>query len=129
MVAQDFLLFNKPLAEDKLKYVPGLLKIPNGDFCVSVENAEALAKEHEEVRVFLEKLQKVLELNRSEMYVLNEDNILSGKTPDLSKYDCLKALLFLKEKSTVADKCYFDASSKFYGFVKSCLLRKDEPDN
>lgn len=129
VVSQNFLLFNKPLADDKFKYVPGLLKKPNGDFCVSVKSAEALAKEHKEVKIFLEELLKVLELNRMEMYVLNEDNILSDKTSCLSKYDRLKALLLLKEKSTVAEKCYFLADSKFSGFAKNFLLREDALDS
>lgn len=126
LVAQNFLIFNKPIEESKMKYISGLLKAPNNEVCISVEEANKLAARYPEVRRFMDELSGVLKLNKKEMYVLDEDNILTDKTSSLSRYDRIKALLLLKSKSTVGGKYYYQADCKYAGFVKNYLLNDEK---
>lgn len=125
MVAQNFVLFNKELTPENLKYVPGLLKIPVNEFCVPVETAKKLADEYPEVQLLFDKLSGIITQTQEQVYILNEASILSLRS-DLSPYDRIKALLLLKGKALVPEKNYYVADSKFSGFAKNFLLEESE---
>ena len=122
MVAQNFVLLNHELSIDKQKYIPGLLKIPVNEFCVPIETANKLASEYPEVRTLMEKLSETVNQNKEQVYIFNEDIILSLNRIDLSEYDRIKALLLLKSEAIVPEKNYYVADSKYSGFAKNYLL-------
>lgn len=126
LVAQNFLVFNKPIEDTKMKYISGLLKAPNNEFCVPVEEAEKLAEKYPEVRKFMADRAEVIERNRRQVYIFYEDNIISDKLSSLSAYDRIKAILLLKSKSTIGSKYYYTADCKYSGFVKNYLLNDEE---
>lgn len=85
--AESFLFFNTPVTGEKEKYLHGLFKAPNRIFTVSVEEAHKMAESNFDVAAFLEQYEKMLNLGRAEMYLINEDNILTDKTTGIEKYD------------------------------------------
>lgn len=129
--AESFLLFNTPITGEKKKYLHGLLKAPNRIFTVSVEEAHKMAESNPDVAAFLEQYEKMLNLGRTEMYFINEDNILTDKTTGMDKYDRAKALLMLKTISTVAGVYHFRAKYRYTGFAVKDLAEAvlDDPDD
>ena len=123
MVAQNFVLFNNDITSDKLKYIPGLLKTPANEFCIPVDEANKLAEEYPEVKTLMEKLSVTINQSKEQVYIFNEDNILSLSRVELSVYDRIKALLLLKGNALVSDKNYYGADSKYSEFVKKHLIR------
>lgn len=126
ILAQNFILLNTDLSADKMKYVPGLLKAPNNEFCVPVDVSKKLAEKNLEVQQFMEEFTSFLEQAETSMYIVNEDEIISNTRSSLSKYDKIKALLMLKAESKVGDKYYYVADSKFSGFGKNYLAGADK---
>ncbi|MGN1140162.1 MAG: hypothetical protein ACI4TF_03075 [Oliverpabstia sp.] len=122
MVAQNFVLLNHDLLPEKQKYIPGLLKTPVNEFCVPVETANKLASEYPEVKILLEKLSGTMNQSKEQVYIFNEDIILSLNRIDLSAYDRIKALLLLKGEALAPEKNYYVADSKYSGFAKNYLL-------
>lgn len=124
MIAQNFILVNNDIAPDKLKYIPGLLKTPVNEFCVPVVEANKLAEEYPEVKTLMQKLSVTVSQSKEQVYIFNENNILSLSRIELSVYDRIKALLLLKGRALVPGKNYYGADNKFSEFVKHCLLNK-----
>lgn len=122
IVAQNFVLFNSEISKENMKYIPGLLKAPNNEFCVPVDVVDKLATEHPEVRSLMSELHGTMEAEKTPVYIVNENEILNIGRSRLSKYDRIKALLLLKGESKVADKYYYVADSKFSGFGKNYLV-------
>lgn len=125
LVAQNFLIFEHEPNQDDLKYLPGLLKAPNNEICVSVEDAEELAAKYPEVRAFMDAMAMGDEMNRRKknMFVLHEDNIISLELPGLTIEDKLKALLLLKSKSTIEEKYYYKARGTYSIFAKENMMK------
>lgn len=123
LVAQNFVLTGTDISKDKekRKYIHGLLKAPNNEFCIPADTVQRLAKQHPEVEMLLKELHGTIDQEKEEVYIMNEDNILSVGRVSMSKYDRIKALLILKGESLVADKYYYWADSKFSGFGKNIL--------
>lgn len=126
VVAQNFVLIDCELSGEKMKYVPGLLKTPNNEFCIPVDVANELAEENIEVKQLLHEFSTTLKQATRMMYILNEDEIISNTRTSLSDHDKIKALLLLKAQSTVAEKYYYDADSKFSGFGKGYLAEVED---
>ena len=127
---ESFLLFNKKVSREKYKYLSGLLKAPNHNFSVPVEEAKKLAEKDEDVAEFLEKFKELLDRNKKEVYMINEDNILTDRASDMMKYDIVKALLLLKEKSKLAYTYHYRARYRYTGFaVKEIAKAKLEMDD
>ena len=126
IVAQNFVLFNSEISKENMKYIPGLLKAPNNEFCVPVDVVDKLAAEHPEVRSLMTELHGTMEAEKTPVYVVNENEILNIGRSKLSKYDRIKALLLLKGESKVADRYYYVADSKFSGFGKNYLVGEED---
>ena len=126
IVAQNFVLFNSDISKENMKYIPGLLKAPNNEFCVPVDVVDRLAAEHPEVRNLMTELHGTMEEEKTPVYVVNENEILNIGRSKLSKYDRIKALLLLKGESKVADRYYYVADSKFSGFGKNYLVGEED---
>ena len=118
---QSFLLFNKKVSSKNYKYMYGLLKAPNHNFNVPVKEAEKLAEKDEDVAEFLVKFKDVLERNKKEVYMINEDNILTDRASDMLKYNVVRALLLLKSKSKLANTYHYRARYRYTGFAVKCL--------
>ena len=127
--AETFLLFNTPVKKDKQKFLTGLLKAPNWRYTVSVDEAKELAEKDPDVKEFLEKFDKILEMNRQDVYVIHEDDILTANAVKMEKYDRVKGLLMLKAISTVAGVYHFRAKHRYTGFAVNYLAEAmlDEP--
>lgn len=127
---QSILLFNKKVPANKNKYLFGLLKAPNHNFSIPVDEAEKIAKKDKDVAEFLEKFKGVLDRNKKEVYMLNEDNILHDRASDMEKYDVVKALLLLKKHSKLASTYHYRARYRYTGFaVKYLAEAKLEVDD
>lgn len=127
LVGQSFVLTESDISKDteKKKYIRGLLKAPNNEFCVPVETVQRLAKKYPEVETLLKELHGTIAQEREDVYVMNEDNILSVSRVNMSKHDRIKALLILKGESFVADKYYYKADVKYSGFGINYLNRTE----
>ena len=126
IVAQNFVLFNSEISQEKMKYIPGLLKAPSNEFCVPVEVVEKLSTEYPEVCSLMTELYGTMEGEKAPVYIVNENEILNIGKSKPTKYDRIKALLLLKGESKVADKYYYEADSKFSGFGKNYLVGEDD---
>ncbi|MCR5703597.1 MAG: hypothetical protein K6G85_03150 [Eubacterium sp.] len=122
MVSQNFLLFSHPLSPEMEKFVPGLLKPPVNEFCVPVSTVERLAELHPEVRTLMDKLSGTLSHEKEDVYIFNEDSILSLTRVKLSSYERIKALLLLKEEALISEKNCYVVDSKFSSFAKNYML-------
>lgn len=127
VVAQSFVIFQQPLSQENEKYLAGLVKAPNNQFCIAAEDAKKLAAEYPEVRKFLEKAADAIDRRTKDVIVLREDNILSLDLGELSKCDRIKALLLLKGRSSVEGKYYYRANSTYTEFALN-YLSADEDD-
>lgn len=128
LVSQNFVLTKSDISKDKekRKYIHGLLKAPNNQFCVPVVTVNRLAEEYPEVQRLLRAMPATIGNEKEEVYIMNEDTILSVERVDMSKQERIKALLLLKGESLVADKYYYLANSKYSGFGKQVLCVNDE---
>lgn len=124
MIAQNFILLSNDITPDKLKYVPGMLKAPVNEFCVPAEVVETLISEYPEVKILMEKLSASVNQDKENVYIFNENIILSISRIGLSEYDRIKALLLLKGKALIPEKNCYGADSKYSGFAKNYLLGK-----
>lgn len=120
--SQNFVLCKNKLSEDKIRYLDGLLKAPDNQFCISVEDADRLAEEYPEVKNFMEKASDALGRRTENMYALSENDIYSLRLPGLSKYDRMKAMLILKGSSFMADTYCYRARGTYSNFAVDCLL-------
>ena len=123
MIAQNFVLLNNDIPPEKIKFIPGLLKTPANEFCVPFDEANQLAEEYPEVKSLMEKLAITVRQSKEQVYIFNEDNVLSLSRIDLSAYDRIKALLLLKGKALIPEKNYYGADNKYSGFAKNYLLK------
>lgn len=125
MISQNFILLSQDLAEQNSVYIPGLLKSPANEFCVPVEIAHNLAKQHPEVEHLLQTLADSINHTAENIYIFNEDIILQLNRLPLSTVDRIKALLLLKGEAIIPDKNYYVANSKYSGFAKNYLLKNN----
>lgn len=122
IVSQNFLMFKNELRIADGKYIPGLLKSPDDEFCVSVDDAKELAEKHPEVRRFLDAMDSDIDRRTKEMIVLNETNIITLDLPEFSKLDRLKALLLLKSKAVISEKQVYRDDSTYAALANEFLM-------
>ena len=122
LVSQNFLLFEHSLREADLSLVPGLLKVPSNEICISVEDTMELVDSYPEVRRFLDAMKDEMTNRKKDMYILREDNILSLETLNLSQEERLRVLLLLKSKASAEYKHYHKASGTYSHYAKNVLM-------
>lgn len=122
IVSQNFLLFKNDLRPDDEKYVPGLLKSPDDEFCVSVNDAEELAATHPEVKRFLDAMGDAIGRRTKKMLVLKESNIVTLDIVNLPPLERLKALLLLKSKAIMSEKHVYRDESTYAGLANNYLM-------
>ena len=122
MVSQNFVLIKNGLSEEDQKYLPGLLRSPVNEFCVDWEKVNTLAEEYPEVRQLMKELSDNNYEYTEEVCIFNEDVILQLNRLAISSGDRIRALLLLKSRSSVPDKNYYVAESKFSGFAANELI-------
>lgn len=126
---KSFLLFRKQVFKKNYKYMLGLLRAPNHNFSIPVKDAEELAEEDKIVKEFLSEYKEILDRNKKEVYVINEDNIMSDRASTQNKYDTIRAMLLLKQKSMLAYVHHYRAKYRYTGFsVKELAKAKVEVD-
>lgn len=122
-VMQTFVLFDRPVPERNLCYIPGLLSPPQDIFAISEESFNALAEESPVVAQLAVNFQYLIKEHREIIYNINEVSILAEKS-SMSKEDRLKALALLKERSLTADKFFFTSNlAESTEFVRDFLLK------
>lgn len=122
IVSQNFLVFKNDLGPQDEKYVLGLLKSPDDEFCVSVDDAEELAAKYPEVRRFLDAMGDAVDRRTKEMLVLKEADIITLNIWELSSLDRLKALLLLKSKAIINEKHAYRDESTYAGLANDYLM-------
>lgn len=122
-VMQTFVLFDRPVPEEKLCYIPGLLLPPQDIVAISEKSLIALKEEYPVVAQLVENYQYLIKEHREIIYDINEISILAEKST-MSKEERIKALTLLKEKSLAADKFFFTSSlDESVEFVRDYLLK------
>lgn len=122
-VMQTFVLFDRPVPEKNLCYIPGLLFPPQDVVAISEDSLNALAEESPVVAQLVENFQYLIKEHREIIYDLNEVSILAEKS-SMSREDRLKALALLKEKSISANKFFFTSNlAESTEFVRDYLLK------
>lgn len=122
-VMQTFVLFDRPIPEEKLCYIPGLLLPPQDIVAISEDSLNTLKEEYPVVAQLVENFQYLIKEHKEIVYDINEISVLAEKS-DMSKEDRLKALTLLKEKSLAADKFFFTSSlNESVDFVRDYLLK------
>lgn len=122
IVSQNFLIFKNDLRLEDEKYIPGLLKSPDDEFCVSIDDAKELAKKYPEVRQFLDAMGDDINRRTKEMLVLKEANIITLDILELSPLERLKALLLLKSKAVISEKHVYRDESTYAGLANNYLM-------
>lgn len=122
IVSQNFLIFKNDLRPEDEKYIPGLLKSPDDEFCVSVDDAEELAAKHPEVRRFLDAMGEAIDRRTKEMLVLKEANIITLDILELPPLERFKALLLLKSKAVISEKHVYRDESTYAGLANDYLM-------
>lgn len=120
-VMQTFVLFDRPIPEEKLCYIPGLLLPPQDIVAISEDSLNALKDEYPVVAQLVETFHYLIKEHREIVYDLNEITILAEKS-SMSNEDRLKALTLLKEKFLAADKFFFSSNLTESDFVRDYLL-------
>lgn len=122
-VMQTFVLFDRPVPEKNLSYIPGLLFPPQDVVAISEDSLNALAEESPVVAQLVENFQYLIKEHREIIYDLNEVSILAEKS-SMNREDRLKALALLKEKSISANKFFFTSNlAESTEFVRDYLLK------
>lgn len=122
-VMQTFVLFDRPVPEKNLCYIPGLLFPPQDVVTISEDSLNVLAEEFPVVAQLVENFQYLIKEHREIIYDINEVSILAEKS-SMSREDRLKALALLKEKSVSADKFFFTSNlAESTEFVRDYLLK------
>lgn len=122
IISQNFILINNEISPENEKYIPGLLKLPSKEYCISVETASRLSEDHPEVKNLLEKFSRLIEVNTKQVYVINEDVIMDTNRKNYPAEERAKALLLLKADADVPDRSSYVADSKFFEFAKNELM-------
>lgn len=122
IVSQNFLMFKNDLKPEDEKYIPGLLKSPDDEFCVPLKDAKELAEKHPEVRRFLDSMGDAIDRRTKEMLVLKETNIVTLNILELSPLERLKALLLLKSKAIMPEKHVYRDESTYANLANDYLM-------
>lgn len=125
LCSKSCLVFNKKISKSKYKYVMGLLKAPNHNFSIPVEEVYSLAEKDEVVAAFLKKHKAALDSIKKEVYMINEDYILNNKASDMSKQDVVKALLLLKQKSKLSYTYHYRTRYRYTSFALKQLAEAE----
>ena len=122
-VMQSFVLFDRPVPEEKLCFIPGLLFPPQDSCPITEESLRALKEGYPIVAQLTEEFDYMIKEHRETVYDINEASILAEKS-SMSKEDRLKALALLKEKALAANQFFFSSNlTESAGFVRDYLLR------
>ena len=121
-VMQSFVLFDRPIPEDKLCYIPGLLLPPQDSCPITEEALNTLKREHSAVARFAEEFDYMIREHRETVYDVNEISILAEKS-SMSREERFKALSLLKERALAANKFFFTSNlTESVEFVRDYLL-------
>ena len=124
-VMQTFVLFDRPIPEEKLCYIPGLLQPPQKTFPISEKDLQALSEESPLVAQLVEDFQYLLGHHREVFYHINEVSILAEQS-SMSKLDRLRALTLLKEHAVTPSKFFFSTNlAENTQLVRDFLLDAD----
>lgn len=123
-IIENFVLFDKALSQEKMKYLPGLLMVSGPRFCVSRSKVDALSGTPE-MAAFLERYGFLLEHDRDEMYIIDENVLLSciGSESSEEQHRSICQLLLLREQAEVAYQISYPADSVYPGFAHDFLVK------
>lgn len=124
-VMQTFVLFDRPVPEEKMAYIPGLLLPPQNAFSVTQDSMEQLKADQPLLEQFFEEFSYLLEHNQEMTYLINETVILAERSA-MSKEDRIRALLLLKEKAMAANRFFFTPDGDYPTFAKMYLLSSEK---
>ena len=118
-VILNFVMFHHPVDIRKNEsYLKGLLKMTNEThqlFTVSEKAADALSREHPEVRAFLERFEGSNVICRDDVYQIDEGMALymSNQDEPDRRNGVMKALLQLREHSTLPDRLIYPSYTPY----------------
>lgn len=123
-IVENFVLCDKEIPQEKMKYLPGLLMMSGPRFCVSLSKAQTLANDSD-MSDFLQQYGFILEHNKKEMYIIDENVILSciGSESSEEKHRAICQLLLLREQAEVARQISYPADSAYPGFAHDFLVK------
>lgn len=121
-LVQNFVLFAKPISEEGMKYIPGMLASATHEFTISQKEVDLLKENEPEVTKLFEDFGYILEHNLDPAYRINEKQILHSVTKDtLGNDDIFKALFLLKDRAFLPKRTVYEDDNALASFSKHFL--------
>ena len=117
----NFVLFARPVPDEKLIYIPGLLADVSRTFSISKDKMDALRSSNTLIENFYKCFEHILEHDADTVYPINEEQILLSNSPSMDRYDIIKALLLLKDESSASKRVVHEDIEDFAVFSKNYL--------
>ena len=117
----NFVLFARPVPDEKITYIPGLLADVSRTFRITKTALDALREKDPLIEKFYQSFRHILDHDIETIYPINEAQILLSPSPIMEKYDIIKALLLLKDASVSPKRIVYDDIEDFSAFSKNFL--------
>ena len=117
----NFVLFARPVPDEILIYIPGLLADVSRTFSISKDKMNALRSSNTLIENFYKSFEHILEHDADTVYPINEEQILLSNSPSMDRYDIIKALLLLKDESSASKRVVYEDIEDFAAFSKNFL--------
>jgi len=124
-MTQSFVMFALEVPNSKLHYIPGLLADVSPIFYVSDDDMRRLRSEYAVVDTFFQHFSHILEHDAALAFPINEENILTSNSADMSRDDIIRALLLLKGASTGLARHVYSEKDVYGSFSKTYLQQPD----
>ena len=117
----NFVLFARPVPDEKQIYIPGLLADVSISFSISKSKMSALRGTNPLIEKFYQCFHHILDHDEDKVYSINETQILCSPSPTMDQTDIVKALLLLKDESTASKRVVYEDIEDFAVFSKNYL--------
>lgn len=124
-IALNFILLDKEVPNEKLKYLPGMLKFCESHFCISEEKLKELMDTNSDINAFVSEYHYLLEHNKKQMYVFNENTLMSlikEKHSDERYFDICQ-LMLIKENAEIPSMIQYPKSNEYPEFSHDYLIQ------
>lgn len=115
---QSFVMFDKVIAKENEKYIPGFLLIYDSVFHIPEDRVNQLKEESNKLKILFKNLEYIFNANIKSYYTVNETQILASIDDNTSKADVVKALQLLKANAIEPKRVYFPEIDVFSEFSK-----------
>ena len=125
-LVENFVMFARKVPKSKEIYIPGLLADISSTFYVSESALNELCAKYPIVAKFYQEFEYLLVHDKKEAYYpISEQNILSCISPDMDRFDIIKALLLIKGASTSEKRHVYDEGDIYGPFADRFLTISD----